>query len=467
VDAEDFAVWKSNFGESIASVAEYGALPNDGNDDTAAIQRAIKANVNVYFPAGEYWTSSKFTVPSGRTLYGPDDDDRATIRVRFDLPSTANNYAFHIMGNDVVLQNLVIDKDFVDGSYAIGILAENRSNLKFVGLEIKDYSVRYGIHLIECHSFRISDTYVHDFMFNKSIVGANESDMIKDSPAGMRLTRSTNGIIANCLIQNIEVGPQGRASISELVPSYGPQGYQADGITLHDSSSILVENNVISNSGELIDLVVSDSCVVRNNDLQMAFLFVIKCIGSQSCVVQSNYVAHGAIGIFLADHSTEECTSNVVDGNDIVSCGSPGVWGIAAHNRLGFAISGIYLDNNVSGNTVSRNRVFDPQHYLTQYLRQGTGDNDCPDNEGTYGEFGSIAGVDLASNVSQLLLHITIIESTIPRHGCEEPNRYESQQYDCHSQLPHSAHEQSVGRSQEGREHNTRSDFCPMESSWW
>jgi len=338
VDTPDYGVWKAHFGEvapppdSPNSVAYYGATPNDSTNDEAAIQAALNANASVYLPPGEYWLNSKLVVPAGRTLYGPSTGAPAVLRVRFDTGTNANNYAIEITGNDVVIKDLVIDKDFIDGSYGVGIIADNRSNITISGVEIRDYSVRYGIHLIECSNFRITKCYVHDFMMNQSNPDGNEADMIQDSPAGIRVTRSTNGVISDSRIHNIEVGPLGRTSISELVPSYGLQGYQSDCITVSDCSGITVENNNLWNSGELVDTIASDNCVVRNNTMQMGWYLGIKSIGAQNSVYKDNYIADCAIGLILIDHTQtgEESTGNLVDGNDFVNCGSAGIWNIAA-----------------------------------------------------------------------------------------------------------------------------------------
>lgn len=404
VDTLDYGVWRAHFGEVAPppdppnSVTNYGATPNDSNYDEAAIQSAINANTSVYFPPGEYWLNSKLVIPAGRTLYGPKTGAQAVLRVRFDTGVNADNYAMEIVGNDVVIQNLVIDKDFIDGSYGVGIIANNRSNITISGVEIRDYSVRYGIHLIECSDFRITNCYVHDFMMNQSNPNGNEADMIQDSPAGIRITRSINGVISDSRVHNIEVGPLGRSSISELVPSYGMQGYQSDCITLSDVSGITVENNDLWNSGELVDTIASDNCIVRNNTMQMGWALGIKSIGAEDCIYKDNYIADCAIGLILVDHTQTgaESIGNLVDGNDFVNCGSLGIWNIAASIRMPYSTSGIYIDNNASGNTVTNNRIYNYHGYLPQYIRTGTGTNTVANNSFIATEFGPGGGGNAA-----------------------------------------------------------------------
>ncbi|WP_442484553.1 right-handed parallel beta-helix repeat-containing protein [Aeoliella sp. SH292] len=403
VDVNDYTLWKSNFGMTVPedepydSVRFFGAQPNDSTYDSQAIQRAIDANETVYLPAGEYWLDSKLRLPAGRKLYGPSSGPPAVLRVRFDTGSTTDNYAIEITGDGVVIQDLAIDKDFIDGSYAVGIIANNRSDITIAGVEIQNYSVRYGIHLIECSDFVIDNCYVHDFLMNQSNPNGYESDMIQDSPAGIRVTRSINGSITNNRIHNIDVGPLGRASISELVPSYGPQTHQADGITLSDCSYVLVEFNSIWNSGELVDILVSDNITLRNNTLQMAYGLGVKVIGSQDSLITQNYIADAAVGIWVGDHSAiNQSVGNEIIDNDLVNTGSRGIWNIAANNRLPIAISGIYVDNNAELTSVSDNRIYNSLGYTYIYIREGSGNNTFSNNAFITEQFGPASTGDAA-----------------------------------------------------------------------
>jgi Pectate lyase superfamily protein len=54
------------------NVTAYGAVPNDGLDDTAAINNATNAGQSIYFPPGTYNYSGRLTVPAGKSyrFYG-------------------------------------------------------------------------------------------------------------------------------------------------------------------------------------------------------------------------------------------------------------------------------------------------------------------------------------------------------------------------------------------------------------
>lgn len=398
IDASDLALLKDHYGTqkepvSAISVTDCGAVPNDLTNDYFAIQACLDDHASIYFPSGEYVLDWRLNVPAGRRLFGPTEGDPAILRVRFDTGISSGNYALNLDGDGITIQNLVIDKDFIDGSYGTGIHGEGRDYITVDGVEIQDYGVRYGIHLIESEVFEISNVYIHDFMMN--VGGANAPDMILDSPAGIRITRSSDGSIRDSLVRDIEVGPLGRASISELVPSYGQQTYQSDAITLSESSDVTIKNNNLWNSGELVDLVVSDNIDVRDNTMQMAYFLGVKVTGTSDSVVKDNYISDAAIGLFLGDHSSGgQATGNLISNNDFVNNGSSGIWNESAQGRYPITISGVYVDSDADGNTISYNNIYDYYDYLPQFIREGNGNNTFSNNNAITNEFSPAGGGD-------------------------------------------------------------------------
>ena len=65
-----------------ASVRDFGAVPNDGRDDTGAFRRALAGATAVHVPAGVY-NLGILTVPSGRTVTGVGDASWLKGRVDF------------------------------------------------------------------------------------------------------------------------------------------------------------------------------------------------------------------------------------------------------------------------------------------------------------------------------------------------------------------------------------------------
>jgi hypothetical protein len=54
------------------NITDYGATPNDGTDDTAAINSAVAAGTSIYFPPGSYNYTGRITVPAHKSyrFYG-------------------------------------------------------------------------------------------------------------------------------------------------------------------------------------------------------------------------------------------------------------------------------------------------------------------------------------------------------------------------------------------------------------
>lgn len=341
---------------------QYGAAGDGVRDDTRSVQEAIDRHDHVMLPSGTYRITSHLRLRSGVTVSGP-----GVLLVDFDIPldatNSSNNAALYGNGLDnVLLEGFSIRKSFVDGSLASGIVIDNSSNIVMRRLQISGYSARYGIHLIESDNFEISSCYIHDFMVNTA------TDMIRDSPAGLRVTRSSNGTIANNRILNIENGPEGRAALSPFVPDYGPQGYQADGMTVMDSRYISIVDNVIRNSGEGLDLLVSTSLTVTSNVIRDIWFQGIKMMGTQYSAVSDNVIEDAYQGIGLAYNPVmdKQSDGNTITGNIIRGIGSQGLFDIPGKGRVPYHdCYGIDVPDQSVNNVIAGNVIVDTQETRT------------------------------------------------------------------------------------------------------
>ena len=62
-----------------ANIKDYGAVGDGVADDTAAIQAAIAADLNVFFPAGTYKITDTLVVRSGCQWRGEAGTDRKSV----------------------------------------------------------------------------------------------------------------------------------------------------------------------------------------------------------------------------------------------------------------------------------------------------------------------------------------------------------------------------------------------------
>ncbi len=354
------------FGQgSVENVTPYdfGAVGDGIADDSNAIQSALSTRKVVSLPYGNFRTTRALTVPVGGGLSGP-----ATIIPDFDLlpPSSPQSSfaAIVVTGDNVLLEGFKVKKVFADGSYASGVIGDHVRNLTIRGLEISGYSARYGIHLIECENFVISGCYIHDFMMDAG------ADMIADSPAGIRITRSHDGIVSGNRMFDIEVGPNGLQSISPIRPTYGPQGYQSDHMTIVQCSGVNVEGNICRTSGEGIDMLLSESCNISRNIITDIWFQGFKMLGVSYCTANGNFFSDCYQGVGFAYHGAleEEASGNTVNGNVFLDIGSEGSFGIPARDRVSFGGThgvDIHDQNLTRYNTVTDNVVVDTQAVKT------------------------------------------------------------------------------------------------------
>jgi hypothetical protein len=87
-------------------VTDYGAIPNDGLDDTAAINAAVAAGSSIYFPPGTYRYTGRISLPITKSyrLYG---DGPGVSIIAFTGP-TAGIYGSNIGPNTLNVEGLTL-----------------------------------------------------------------------------------------------------------------------------------------------------------------------------------------------------------------------------------------------------------------------------------------------------------------------------------------------------------------------
>ena len=85
----------SNRSTDFVSVKDYGAVGDGVTDDTAAIQAALTASINIVFPAGTYKVASSITLPAAtRTIFGYGATVTSTALIATGIFYQPNNGSF-------------------------------------------------------------------------------------------------------------------------------------------------------------------------------------------------------------------------------------------------------------------------------------------------------------------------------------------------------------------------------------
>lgn len=187
----------------VVNVADFGAFPNDGYDDTAAIQAAINSLPLYYgvpngqapnggivqFPMGTFQVSSPISVPSGIWLQG-----QGTSTVLQSSDTNKNSSVIRLVspfshGYNV---NAAIQQLGIHSLGATAIVADSSIRGDLVDLRIRDLRISAGGKGIDLRNVRTyHSTFEHIYIFN---------------PGGTAFTiGDVNGVSANNLIRHLRV----------------------------------------------------------------------------------------------------------------------------------------------------------------------------------------------------------------------------------------------------------------------
>ncbi|MFO7030954.1 adhesin, partial [Limnospira fusiformis CCALA 023] len=141
----------------VVDVRDYGAIPNDGIDDTAAIQQAINENAGqnriIYFPNGVYDVSGQITYPGSqkRNILQGESRDRTIIRLQDNLGfdtaviDTGNPPAQRFRNS---IRDLTVDVGQGNpDAIAINFIANNQGTLNNVRIVSRDGQGAIGLDL--------------------------------------------------------------------------------------------------------------------------------------------------------------------------------------------------------------------------------------------------------------------------------------------------------------------------------
>lgn len=328
---------------ALPSPLTHGAVGNGVADDTAAIVAALAAGGTVGLLGESYRITQSINVPAGAKIVGP-----GTIIVDYDAYNqTAQNNALNLAGDHIELRNFKLTKRFTQGSWAVGIGALNRKDIRLQNLEITGYSAGAGIRMQGCSELLLDALVIRNFRLdwirNLSTVPA----------AGIVLLDCTVASIQRCHIDHIEIA----ANVRAFAPAGQPQGYTSAGIYLSNTRGVTIEACNLFVLGRGIEAVDTQNSVIMGNTLRDIWGSGITLRRSSYNVVMSNQLNSCGQGILVQGSDTsspitnpgpQTSNGNTLKANQLLNIGAPGYFGMDVSAR-GLAVTGGI--NQLTGHT--------------------------------------------------------------------------------------------------------------------
>lgn len=349
----------------IVDVRAYGAK-GDGSDDTSAIQRAVNASLNIYFPPGNYRVASPISINPGQHLYGDGSQSR--------IYTTANYINLISVGSpSVPISNVIIEKLKFQGNNTNngsensgnGIILDHATDIKIRDCSFYNFG-QVNLHgagiciYRDCQRVTIDNNYITDgrggflgsdifiaytsgdvFVTNNRCYSTNSQGIFNDGGKGLGKVIISGNICKN-------------HSRHGIIAYYGGENYR----------DIIVTNNICADNGwsgiyvmgswdkkgggtVLIKGNIIDSCSGRGGDLNGG----IVSDNRKPVTIEGNYIYNSGftsggdyrgpgVGIRLNNDN-----GSVVIGNVIDKCET----GIIAYNNISrICILNNYIIDNSS-----------------------------------------------------------------------------------------------------------------------
>ena len=282
---------------AVFNVIDYGAVPNDGADDLAAINAAVNAasaGDTVFVPTGDFSITGSIRPKSGVTINGVGRDSTTVTRIGGGGSSMIDLNAL----SNVQIADLTLDGS---GSALFGIDASNGS-----GHYIHDNRIQnLGADAFGVRFSGAGGTY-NSGVTDSRIVGNLFSNIGPSSTWGVGI-RMAWGASRNQVLSNT-IDNTGRGGI-----------FANDG-----STDLVIMNNTVTRSigsnGPALGIEVHTGCdrvVIANNDVDK-WLSVDGC---SLVAVRNNVVRGGYVGLEFATYGND----NVFSGNMVTGAWSEGI----------------------------------------------------------------------------------------------------------------------------------------------
>ncbi|MEF2246987.1 CBM96 family carbohydrate-binding protein [Paenibacillus sp. IITD108] len=386
----------------------YGAIPDDGLDDTAAINAAIAAALpgdEIYFPNGTYDlistlsndATSHIALKNGVNMRG-ESQSGAILRSHFDR-NTANSKVMNAFGlHDIVISYLTLTSTF-DGPYSTNHQANNPDrggpeNMIYIEDRLNQPSYNITIDSVTIEKFqrmgvRISksrDVVVKNSLFqNATDVGGGGAGYGVSIQGIAKVDRLgyANDSRHNVVENSQFVGPYMRHGVLIQFYSHNNEvrhndfdGMRLDAIDLHGEDEYLnrIDSNQITGvlTGAGIALGNTGGAAPSNHDASGPFNHIVNNtitnsregikvhLGSPDTLIEGNTISgttepSSSKGIYI-----QNAPRTIIRNNTITNNTASGFWGIVLEHDNGDANAGNVgkgdpEDIVIEGNTITGN----------------------------------------------------------------------------------------------------------------
>lgn len=411
----------------IVSVKDFGAIGDGVADDTSAIQLAINASDEVWFPEGTYKVTSSLTVNKAMTIRVDGVIETTGYQYQVNPPTiflvTADNVIIEGSGtlrgpgifthavitnvqyipslikvnsaDNVTIQNLTLvdvpqagviylDSDYLTIKNCTFIGGDTIANCKDIpnvsGINYyaifcysSDYSVISGNRIMDDAS---GNTFAegmfmwqtnHSQIVNNFVKNVVDHDLYMYHPAGTTAGQNNYNVISN------NVSYSTLTAVTEKIGS---------SLKVHGIGNIISNNNILNSSGG-ITLEQGSYSTISNNVIKgftlhgivVSDLVSTNSDGLNYITISNNVIeaaaASSAYGIYFrgdGTYTTANCVGNKICNNTIVKCGDPGgstPSPIAVyHSNSSYYMDTFLIDDNVIvGQTGVYGMYFDRVRY--------------------------------------------------------------------------------------------------------
>jgi len=344
----------------VVSVKDFGAVGDGVADDTAAVQAAINAAQDIFFPSGTYIVRN-VTVGSGRRISGLRS---ATVKLK-QLASLDFSPCFNVTGNNVEFIGLSFDGNRVnqpaDGfsdSWNTGANGTGKSNRAAIVMDGVPTTTLSGILVSECrftqfYAASVATRSVNNVAIRNSTF--SDSNLEGCFLYGFSTTRTVNASVVGCTFKSL----------------YVAGAVNANAIVTTNYDGVIVSANY------------GDDCD-RN---------LIKLETCSDAVIDGNMYSNNRVVGFNAMQAQGLCRNIIFSNNVLKNVGLGILVGGVASTIFNVVIDGNIVDTIVGAGST-------PDAIIVELVSDCTITNNVIRNSGRYGIYVSVSSnnVTIANN---------------------------------------------------------------------